>query len=213
MQSTAESKAKRRDVDPSPASTTAQSQTDASTSSPALPATTPSSTNHTSTHENPHPVPSTSKPTPTSSAKDYLTAQRAKYISSSKNDTYDALLSFQSRLRSSSSTHPTHPTSQSPSLSEQDEEEAKEYGASDDDTDWRSHRLDAGGAPLLTSHQCIDDYEVLDPRDHSSRKEGERLGKRGRDYVDDTRRYKDDRRPRSDRHSSSSRSHRDRNHR
>ncbi|TKY89592.1 hypothetical protein EX895_001377 [Sporisorium graminicola] len=224
------SKAKRSHKEPLSASAG-----EAIPSSPApLPATVSSSSENSASIEPPRA--SHRKPTTTSSAsaKDYLTAQRAKYASNSassssstnKADAYDALLSFQSRLRSSASSSstplPSHSiSSHHPSLEDQDEaeeeeeEQAKEYGASDDDTDWRSHRLDAGGAPLLASDQRVDDYEVLDPRDHSApRKEGERSGKRGRDWVDDTRRYKDDRRPRSDKHSSSSsRPHRHRDHR
>lgn len=155
------------------------------------------------------PVSRESKPHPkaanhSSSARAFLTSQRAKYLSPSSSTTskedssYSALLSFQSRLRaqpSSSSSSTFKPT-----LTDDDEEEeAKEYGASDDDDDWRSHRLDAGGRALQHGSggkDRVEDYEVLDPRDHKKKVEekGKREGKRGRDWVEDERRYRDDRR-------------------
>ncbi|KAJ9474130.1 putative Peptidyl-prolyl cis-trans isomerase B (putative) [Pseudozyma hubeiensis] len=143
-----------------------------------------------------------------SSARDFLTSQRAKYLSPSTSSTtskedssYSALLSFQSRLRtqpSSSSSSALRPAPAEIAVDD-DEEEAKEYGASDDDDDWRSHRLDAGGRPLQPSaggKDRVEDYEVLDPRDHKKKVEerGKREGKRGRDWVEDERRYRDDRR-------------------
>lgn len=142
---------------------------------------------------------------PSSAGRDFLSAERAKYLqpsrsSSSKEDTsYSALLSFQSRLRGSS-TIPASSTSARADADDddEDEEDAKEYGASDDDSDWRNHRLDAGGAPLVAGRtDKVDDYEVLDPRDHSNTakeaRDARREGKRDRDWVEDERRYKHDR--------------------
>ncbi|SPO29506.1 related to Cyclophilin-16 [Ustilago trichophora] len=148
----------------------------------------------------------TSKPSVSSSSsllgRDYLSQQRAKYAPSSKKDSYDALLSFQSRLRasdpSSSSKTPISTTAATADDDNEEEEEAREYGASDDDTDWQEHRLDAGGKPLLASGgggDKVEDYEVLDPREHRSSdgkakdEDRKREGKRGRDWVDDGRRY------------------------
>nr|CDI54667.1 uncharacterized protein BN887_01577 [Melanopsichium pennsylvanicum 4] len=163
-----------------------------------------------------------SSSTSSSFGRDYLSLQRAKYASSSaaKKDSYDALLNFQSRIRTkatrSSSSQPTASTIASLAAEkddddddeeEEEEEEAREYGASDDDADadWRQHKLDAGGRPLggADGKDRIDDYEVLDPRDHKSNTNGKgkgkgtdgqkgenrREGKRGRDWVDNDRRY------------------------
>lgn len=53
-----------------------------------------------------------------------------------------------------------------------DEENMREYGASDDDDDvnWRFHRFDSGGVPLTGSADkySIFDYEVTDSRDTKS---------------------------------------------
>ncbi len=143
---------------------------------------------------------------PSSSGRDFLSAERAKYLqpsrssSSSKEDSsFSALLSFQSRLRGSSTASPSSaPARADVGDGDEDEQDAKEYGASDDDSDWRNHRLDAGGAPLVAGRtDKVDDYEVLDPRDHSNTakeaRDARREGKRGRDWVEDERRYKHDR--------------------
>ncbi|GAC99616.1 hypothetical protein PHSY_007219 [Pseudozyma hubeiensis SY62] len=191
---------------------------DASSSSSlaALPPAAAAHTNGTSRSSSKSSSDATSKPNSksanhSSSARDFLTSQRAKYLSPSsssssankQDSSYSALLSFQSRLRtqstsSSSSSSTLKPT---PTDNDDDEEEAKEYGASDDDDDWRSHRLDAGGRPLQQGSgggkDRIEDYEVLDPRDHANKLEEKRRreGKRGRDWVEDERRYRgDDRR-------------------
>ncbi|SJX64190.1 related to Cyclophilin-16 [Sporisorium reilianum f. sp. reilianum] len=198
-------KAKRKQADPKLASKPADDAT-TSTTTP-LSATASSSSKDPPPNDPPPTAASTSTSTSSSSAKHYLTAQRAKYTTTRSTDPYDALVSFQSRLRSTCTPSTTHAHPQpSPSEEEDDDEDAKEYGASDDDADWRAHRLDAGGAPLLAADQRVDDYEVLDPRDHAARTEPQQRGKRGRDYVDDSRRYTHgQRRPRSDRHSSSQR--------
>ena len=161
-------------------------------------AATSSSTNLKSAPQQSRPSSSSSKPplistsSTSSSAKTYLTAQRAKYTSSKPpaNDSYTALLSFQSRLRTSS-TPTSHRTSFPTPTPLEDDDEAKEYGSSDDDSDWRSHRLDAGGKPLVAVKESMDDYEVLDPREHRSNHREERTGKRGRDWVEHSRQYPD----------------------
>ena len=137
---------------------------------------------------------SSSKP---SSGRDYLSQQRAKYSTSStsKRDSYDALLSFQTRLRASAAEAVSSSSRPIRREDAEEEEEAREYGASDDDTDWREHRLDAGGKPLTNADakDKVEDYEVLDPREHASAPQRDadrrRDGKRGRDWVEDERRY------------------------
>lgn len=173
---------------------------------------------------------STRKLRPSSSSRssqngrDYLSLQRAKYASASKassssasSDAYSALLDFQCRLRtsglSSSSSKPISKAKQADreEEAEADEEEAKEYGSSDDDSNWRAHRLDAGGQPLSSAARAkdkLEDYEVLDPREYKSHgkaaasrdeEEKRREGKRGRDWVESERRYRsDDRHDRGD---------------
>lgn len=161
----------------------------------------------TATLKSEHSGPSDQKAS-SSTGRDFLASQRAKYLSSShpstakQDDSYSALLSFQSRLRTRpSSTTPIAKPLPSVGVDEV-EEEAGEYGASDDDDDWRSHRLDAGGQPLVAGQNAgkdtLEDYEVLDPRDHTDRErnpkaESSRDGKRGRDWVEHDRKYQNDR--------------------
>lgn len=150
-------------------------------------------------------LPLSSSSSSATAGREYLALQRSKYLSSTtssssataKADSYSALLDFQSRLRSS---HPSsHRNSSHPSPLDAEDggdgEEAREYGASDDDDDWRAHRLDAGGKPLSgETADRLEDYEVLDPRaskskSHSKGETEKREGKRGRDWVEDERRY------------------------
>lgn len=189
-------------------------------SSTTLPSTTPAPTkpvnmNGTASTTDPPqpPIPSAqSKPT-SNLGRELLAKARSKYVSSSKgkSDSYDALLSFQSRLRSQPSSHSSKrsPYTAQAAEDDQDEEDAdKEYGASDDDTDWRDHRLDAGGKALASGGDGggdrVDDYEVLDPREHKANgmrndETEQRRGKRGRDWVEDERRYHSSGRRDSDR--------------
>lgn len=155
------------------------------------PAETVGNGNHTPSSPSPQP-----KPKASSLGRELLSQQRSRY-SSKKEDPYEALLKFQSRLRTPLATSSSHEPA--PVEQEEDEEEGKEYGASDDDADWRNHRLDAGGEPLVAGgggKDRVEDYEVLDPRDHKLNgknrvEEGSREGKRGRDWVESERRYRD----------------------
>lgn len=150
------------------------------------------------TSESTQPKASTSAST---TGRSFLEQERAKYLASKSSstqkgdDSLSAILSFQSRLRTGavpSNSAPKHALNEDKG----DEEVEKEYGASDDDLDWQEHKLDAGGRPLLaTKGDSLDDYEVLDPREHKAnangkgKENGRREGKRGRDWVDDDRRY------------------------
>uniref|UniRef100_V5ERR3 Cyclophilin n=1 Tax=Kalmanozyma brasiliensis (strain GHG001) TaxID=1365824 RepID=V5ERR3_KALBG len=174
----------------------------ASSSSSAIPLATTPATNGTSEADKPKGKARSDRDTKSSSrtnnrahasssaGRDFLSAERAKYLSSksssSKEDkSYSALLSFQSRLRTSDKSSSSFATKASTVEDEEDEEEAREYGASDDDDDWRNHRLDAGGAPLVSGRaDKVDDYEVLDPREHGRKdtREARKDGKRGRDW-------------------------------
>ncbi|KAJ1034714.1 hypothetical protein NDA13_000970 [Ustilago tritici] len=131
-----------------------------------------------------------------------LSEQGRKYLNAKArpctktDDSLSALLSFQSRLRTATSSCNTSFTKQPRNEGAEAEEVEKEYGSSDDDLDWREHRLDAGGKPLLaTKAHSSDDYEVLDPREHkpdTKRKHNQhvnRQAKRPRDRVDDHRHY------------------------
>ncbi|PWY97084.1 cyclophilin-like protein [Testicularia cyperi] len=156
--------------------------------------------------------------------KNFLAQAREKYAKqkgkNKDSDAYDALLSFQKRMQSSKvlldspepSSKAKHNGKVQDDEDEGEEEMAKEYGASDDDDDWRSHRLDAGGVAITGNDKYgVDDYEVLDPRDHA-KNAAERpkdRGKRGRDWVDDRNVYAERSATRSDhRHRDSSSHHR-----
>lgn len=120
------------------------------------------------------------------------------------------LESFQKKIRSDDARVPTKDMHSRPSGGSawDDEDDMREYGASDeDDVDWRSHTFDSGGMPLSGSHDkySVQDYQVIDSRDtksdvaasmgfggenvvrqHQSRTRQERLkteGRRGRDWV------------------------------
>ncbi|PWN52236.1 cyclophilin-like protein [Violaceomyces palustris] len=113
-----------------------------------------------------------------------------------EQDTWEMLSKFQNKMRSGDSGSKRDQTSRDDGsklkneVEDVEEEEAKEYGASDDDLeDWRNHRLDAGGIPISSKDGkfSVEDYEVLDPRqaDKLPKEEKVREGKRGRDWVEE----------------------------
>ena len=68
-----------------------------------------------------------------------------------------------------------------------DSDAEPEYGSDNDDLDWRSKPLDAGGVPLQRAKDRDDEYQVLDPRNSNHAP----AGKRGRDWVESRDRDRD----------------------
>ncbi|UTT89552.1 hypothetical protein NDA17_005973 [Ustilago hordei] len=112
-------------------------------------------------------------PSKTAAARSLLWEQRCKYLNAKArpctktDDSLSALLSFQSRLHTATSTCKTPIRKQARNQDAKAEQVEKEYGSSDDDLNWQEHKLDAGGKALLaTKAHNSDNYQVLDPRQH-----------------------------------------------
>lgn len=96
---------------------------------------------------------------------------------SAESQTLSKLNAFRNQIRSNA---PPRPSRSNHASDVWEEEEMREYGASDDDDDgnWREHRyvhanshsFDSGGVPLTGSNDqfSVHDYEVVDSRDTKS---------------------------------------------
>ncbi|KAJ1025022.1 hypothetical protein NDA18_004308 [Ustilago nuda] len=113
-------------------------------------------------------------PSKAAAARSLLWQQRCKYLNAKAprpctktDDSLSALLSFQSRLHTATSTCKRPIIKQARNQDAKAEQVEKEYGSSDDDLNWQEHKLDAGGKALLaTKAHNSDNYQVLDPRQH-----------------------------------------------
>lgn len=127
-----------------------------------------------------------SPPRPRSSGRSMLASfvQQYKKEKKGESSTISRLDAFRQKMRTHEPSKST-PGSHAADAWGEEEEDMREYGASDDDdSDWRSHKFDSGGAPLHGSgdQYSVYDYTVVDPCDTKSSVAAS-LGFSGRDAV------------------------------